>query len=150
MPYFLKQSQISASADAVFAWHEKPDAFASILPPWEKMKVLSQSGLISESGSQITLRIYVFGPIFIDWVSEHHGYIQGREFKDTQLQGPFQYWEHTHRVLPVDETHCVLEDSIEYELPFSPLSNWVAGWYVHRKLSRMFDYRHEQMQKIFN
>jgi len=150
MTHFLKQSPISAPAEVVFAWHEKPDAFTSIMPPWEKMKLLSQSGPISETGSRIALRIYVLGPIFMDWISEHHGYQAGREFKDTQIKGPFQRWTHTHRVLPVDETHCVLEDSIDYALPLSPLSDWVAGWFVRQKLNRMFEYRHAQMQKIFS
>jgi len=150
MAHFLKQSKISAPAKQVFAWHERPDAFSSLLPPWEHMEVLSQSGPISETGSQIALRIYVLGPIFIDWISEHHDYHTGREFQDTQIKGPFQHWTHTHRVTPIDESSCILEDSIDYALPFSPLSDWVAGWVVNQKLSRMFEYRHEQMQIIFS
>ena len=36
----------------------------------------------------------------------------------------------------------MLEDRIEYELPFGALANLFGGWLVRRKLARVFDYRH--------
>lgn len=150
MARFIKQSRIEAPAEAVFAWHELPEALPSLIPPWEKVRVINQTGPISEAGSRVTLRINVLGPITVDWVSEHHGYQAGRQFQDTQISGPFGRWTHTHRVIPIDESHCLLEDDIDYALPLAPLSHWVAGWMVRQKLQRMFDYRHAQVVKAFS
>jgi ligand-binding SRPBCC domain-containing protein len=150
MTRFIKKTRIEAPAQAVFAWHEQPDALPSLIPPWEKVRVKSQTGPISQEGSQVTLCINILGPISVDWVSEHHNYQAGRQFQDTQISGPFAHWTHTHRVIPIDETHCFLEDDIDYALPLAPLSHWVAGWMVHDKLTRMFDYRHAQVLKAFS
>jgi ligand-binding SRPBCC domain-containing protein len=51
-------------------------------------------------------------------------------------------WEHKHSFLP-DGEGSILEDRIEYALPGGRVAHWVAGWFVRRKLKRMFDYRHK-------
>ena len=150
MTRVIKQTLIEAPAQAVFAWHEQPEALSSLIPPWEKVRVKSQTGPISQEGSQVTLCIKVLGPISVDWISEHHHYQAGRQFQDTQISGPFARWTHTHRVIPIDDTQCLLEDEIDYALPLAPLSHWVAGWMVHDKLIRMFDYRHAQVVNAFS
>jgi ligand-binding SRPBCC domain-containing protein len=37
---------------------------------------------------------------------------------------------------------CTLTDSIVYELPFGLAGKVAAGWFVHRRLVRLFEYRH--------
>jgi hypothetical protein len=32
---------------------------------------------------------------------------------------------------------------VEYALPFGIFGRWVAGWYVRRKLEKLFEYRHQ-------
>ncbi len=146
---FIQRSRIPAPAEAVFAWHEAPDAFARLNPPWEKVTILEQTGPVSEAGSRVTIEITLFGPIRQRWVSVHQNYIAGRQFQDVQVSGPFQFWEHTHSVIPQEDGSCVLQDRIVYELPLSPLSDWVAGWHVRGKLARMFEYRHQVVFKQF-
>lgn len=150
MPYFFKQTQVPAPVEEVFAWHEQPQVLSLLIPPWENVKILNCTGPISLEGSRVTLRINILGPIAIDWVSEHHNYQAGFQFQDSQIKGPFHYWKHTHRFIPVDDMRCLIEDEIEYALPLAPLSHWIAGWVVKRKLSLMFDYRHEQVLKAFS
>jgi uncharacterized protein (TIGR01777 family) len=53
-------------------------------------------------------------------------------------------WEHTHRMRPDGDGACLLEDRIEYALPFGPLGSAVAGGYVRASLERLFDYRHRR------
>jgi hypothetical protein len=36
----------------------------------------------------------------------------------------------------------MLEDRIEYALPLGIIAKFLAGWWVHRKLDRLFAYRH--------
>ena len=77
------------------------------------------------------------------WVAEHQDFEEGRYFSDVQVSGPFAYWKHTHTFEPDGPTACFLEDRVEYALPFGVLGRWFAGWYVRRKLTKLFEYRHE-------
>jgi hypothetical protein len=59
-----------------------------------------------------------------------------------QVSGPFAYWKHTHTFEPDGRDSCILEDRVEYALPFGVLGRWLAGWYVRRKIAQLFEYRH--------
>jgi uncharacterized protein (TIGR01777 family) len=82
------------------------------------------------------------GPFRARWVLEHSDYVEGRQFRDAQLSGPFARWVHTHSIEPSAST-SVLEDDVEYELPMSPLSDLVVGRRMGREIERAFRYRHD-------
>jgi ligand-binding SRPBCC domain-containing protein len=63
-------------------------------------------------------------------------------FRDVQVRGPFARWDHTHRMIPDGPDASWLEDRVEFDLPAGALGNALGGWYVRRKLNRMFEYRH--------
>ena len=144
---FVRRSRIEAPADAVFAWHLRPDALEKLIPPGEPMKVLETTGGIGD-GARVVFLVQV-GPVPMRWVAEHRNYLPGREFTDVQVAGPFAFWEHRHRVEPDGPGACVLEDRIDYALPLGWLGRAVAGWYVRRKLDRLFAYRHRITAEAF-
>ena len=52
------------------------------------------------------------------------GYVEGRQFVDRQVEGPFASWEHTHRFLPgADDGTSELLDHVEYSLPAGGLTD---------------------------
>src|SRR5262249_49011288 len=57
-------------------------------------------------------------------------------------EGPFALWDHIHRVEPDGPDACVVEDTIEYALPFGLVGDAMSGT-VARRLARTFNYRHE-------
>jgi uncharacterized protein len=136
---FVRRTRLAASADEVFRWHERPGAIQRLMPPWERAEVVEHSGI--QDGAIAVIKVY-FGPVPILFVVRHSGYIAGRQFRDTQVEGPFVRWEHTHRFEPDGEQGCVLEDRIEYELPGGPLGEALGGDYFRSQLDRLFDYRH--------
>jgi len=81
-------------------------------------------------------------PMCIRWIAAHHGYIEGRQFRDTQVRGPFRSWVHTHLFEADGQDACYLEDRVEYELPFGWLGECLAGAVIERKLERLFEHRH--------
>lgn len=139
---FEKESELDAPASVVFDWHMKEEAFERLIPPWEPVEVVSRSGGIKEEGSRVTLSIGILGPLRVKWVAEHRNFEKGRRFQDVQVKGPFARWIHTHEMVPLDSDRCLLRDHIEYALPGGRVGEWLGGWFVRRKLSRMFDYRH--------
>lgn len=144
MPVFQKRSTFQVSAEELFAWHSRPGAFLRLSPPWDAVELEVDEGGIKDGARKvIVLRM---GPLKLRWVAHHRDYIEGRQFRDEQVKGPFAQWVHTHSFVSEGESHSVLEDHIEYKLPLHPLSQWVAGWNVRAMLERMFMYRHETTQ----
>lgn len=137
---FTYRSRIPAPACVVFCWHARPDALEKLTPPWEQAQVLERSGGI-QNGGRVVLLVGRW-PLQTRWVAEHFDYIEGRQFRDRQVRGPFAYWDHTHLVTPDGPEACWLEDRIEYALPLGRLGQLAAGWMVRRKLARLFAYRH--------
>ncbi|WKW10966.1 TIGR01777 family oxidoreductase [Pseudogemmatithrix spongiicola] len=135
-----RRTEMPVSAEALFAWHERPGAFERLTPGFMPARVLSRSGGITD-GSRVTLGIPV-GPVTTTWEMEHVGYVQGREFRDVQRSGPFAHWEHIHRMEPLGDSTSVLDDRITYALPLPPFGDVVAGWFTRERLERLLQWRH--------
>jgi ligand-binding SRPBCC domain-containing protein len=142
---FVKNSVIKAAPEKVFSFHQLPDAFERLIPPWEKVKVLQKAD-ISEIGSQTMLETKLFGFFRVRWVAEHTKYDPPRMFEDVQISGPFASWRHRHIILP-HENGAILKDEIEYEPPLSIIGKAVAPTIIESKLEKMFAYRHEVTRK---
>ena len=144
---FIKQSEIEAPPDVVFAFHEKPYAFSELMPPWEKAEILQPADGI-QPGSRAIIKTFV-GPFSQIWEAEHVEYVQNRLFVDVQKRGPFAYWHHRHRFEPTSRGTTLMIDEIEYALPWGWLGDLLAGRVVRKKLARVFDYRHRILAEKF-
>jgi uncharacterized protein len=144
---FAKTLHLPASADAVFAWHEAPGAFDRLTPPNEPVRVLRHVGGIQD-GARVSLQVGPW-PFSWRWDLEHRDYQQGRSFTDVQVRGPFRYWKHIHRMIPHGPASCVLEDSIEYELPLGIAGRLVGRLFMQPTLKRLFAYRHAVTRRAF-
>lgn len=142
---FVKETIIKASPEKVFAFHELPDAFERLVPPWENAKVIQKAD-ISKIGSQAIIEMKVLGLFPARWVAEHTKYEPPRMFEDVQISGPFASWRHQHIIL-THEDGAILRDEIEYEPPLSFLGELAAPFAVVPKLEKMFAYRHEVTRK---
>jgi ligand-binding SRPBCC domain-containing protein len=135
------RSRLAASPAAVFAFHERPEAFTLLTPPWEQVRVVSREGRGIEAGVRVVLETRV-GPLWMRWAAVHERLEPGVEFVDRAESGPFRAWRHVHRVESDGAGAAWLIDRINYELPLDALTKPVAGWWVGRKLDAMFAYRH--------
>lgn len=134
---YVHESVITAPPEAVFAFHERPDALAKLLPPWEDLEVLQPPSSL-RPGTRVLLRMWL-GPLSLLWEAEHTLYEPGVLFQDRQVRGPFRRWVHTHRFLHGGAGRTVLRDEVEYALPLLFLP---GAPLVRRRLRRMFEYRH--------
>ncbi|MBZ5534985.1 MAG: SRPBCC family protein [Acidobacteriia bacterium] len=137
---FIQQSEIAASAEAVFAFHMRPEALEELTPPWERVNVIEQPGGL-KVGSRAILRVR-FGPFSRLWIAEQTEFIANRLFADIQKRGPFAFWYHRHRFEPTQKNTTLMTDEVEYRLPWGWLGHLVADRVVRRKLERLFNYRH--------
>lgn len=138
---FVKESVIKASPERVFAFHELPDAFERLVPPWENVKIIEKAD-ISRIGSRAVIETKIFGIFPSRWIAEHVSYEPPHSFEDVQVSGPFKFWRHRHIILP-HEDGAVLRDEIEFEPPLGWLGNITAPLAIVPKLEKMFEYRHQ-------
>jgi ligand-binding SRPBCC domain-containing protein len=145
--YFVAQSRIDAPAEEVFRWHAQPNALERLSPPWEPVEILQRApGIRDDDRGALRVRM---GPFKIRWSFVHRDYIEGRQFRDVQISGPFRRWEHTHKMDPLGPSASILTDIICYELPLGRVGNILGGWFVQRKLARLFEYRHRVTADAF-
>lgn len=138
---FVKETLIRAAPERVFAFHELPDAFDRLTPPWETTRVVQRAD-IRRVGSRAIIEMRVLGLVPVRWVAEHTVYDPPRCFEDVQVRGPFRAWRHRHRVLPHPDG-ALLRDEITYEPPLGPLGRFAAPFAIVPQLERMFAFRHE-------
>ncbi len=138
---FVKETTIKASPERVFAFHELPDAFARLVPPWENAQVVQKAD-ISVVGSRAIIEQKIFGIVPSRWVAEHTVYDPPRMFEDVQISGPFASWRHKHIIEP-HEGGAILRDEIEFEPPMSFIGDLAAPLFILPRIEKMFDFRHK-------
>ncbi len=138
---FVKESVIRASPERVFAFHELPDAFERLIPPWENASIIQKAD-ISKIGSRAIIEQKIFGIFPSRWVAEHTAYDPPRAFEDIQISGPFKSWRHRHIVTPHPDG-AVLRDEVEFEPPLWILGLIAAPFVILPKIEKMFEFRHK-------
>lgn len=138
---FVKESLIRASPERVFAFHELPDVFARLMPPWENSRIIQAAPNLLPGATAI-IETRILGLISKRWVARHTLYDPPRMFEDVQVEGPFKSWRHRHLIIPHAEG-ATLRDEIEYEPPLSFLGHLAVPLLIEPRLRRMFEHRHK-------
>ncbi|WP_278265462.1 TIGR01777 family oxidoreductase [Nocardia sp. AG03] len=127
---------VSAPRDEVFAWFARPGAFTRLAPPWQPVRLLSESDDLARGSAVLGL------PGGLRWVARHDpgAYDPPHRFADAIAidglasipVGRLLPWRHTHEFTAVDDEHTRVIDRVDTPLPV-------------RVLRPMFDYRHRQL-----
>jgi ligand-binding SRPBCC domain-containing protein len=141
VPTYEKRVVLDVKPSDLFAWHTRPGAFERLTPPWQHIRVLSHYGGIAD-GARVTI-VIKRGPMTIRWEALHRGFVDGVQFQDVQVSGPFKRWIHTHRFEPGSDGRTTLVDHVDYALPFGLTA--VAGVLARRLMDRLFAFRHRRI-----
>ena len=142
MPVFETRAVMPVPVEELFSYHARPGAFERLAPPWQKLDIIEQSGGM-EDGGRVVFDAR-FGPVKRRWVAEMSDYREGAQFVDTQVEGPFAHWRHTHRFVGLDGSTSELIDHVEYGLPAGGLTEWFGEGPAEKQLRRLFAFRHER------
>ncbi|MDX2187934.1 MAG: TIGR01777 family oxidoreductase [Opitutaceae bacterium] len=137
---FERTIRLPRPAQAVFSWLEARGALERLTPPWERIEVVKPAESLRD-GTTVELRSRAAG-FNLRWKVEHRDYVEGKQFRDVQLEGPFASWEHLHRVDATRAGESDLTDRIEYRPPGGVLGDIVGNWWIQKRLSKLFRYRH--------
>ena len=140
---FVKTSVFAVPAAKLWAFHERPDAFALLTPPWQRTEIV-QPPVSLQVGTLVKLRVKMAPlPFWQTIEAEHIEYEAGRMFADRMNRGPFATWIHHHIITPEGPDASRLTDQIEYALPFGTLGRLLGGAIARRQLEKLFTFRHQ-------
>jgi len=140
MLVFKKETLIPCPALELFRWHESPDAFSKLIPPGEPVRVLHHDGHIRNGARAVVL--VGRWPCRFRWELVHCDYIEGEQFCDVQVSGPFHSYKHVHRMIEAGTDTCVLSDCITFTMPLGALGRLIGRFVILRRFGKLFDYRH--------
>jgi ligand-binding SRPBCC domain-containing protein len=151
MPKLIKTCDFKARIwlpkprDQVFAFFANPRNLDRLTPPWLRFEILTQDPIEMRAGTRLDYKLRIHG-VPIRWQSEITVWEPPLRFVDRQTRGPYRSWLHTH-VFFSHQGGTVVVDFVRYAAPGGSV---VQRLLVAPDLQRIFSYRHEILQKLFD
>jgi ligand-binding SRPBCC domain-containing protein len=146
MYYFTRSIEIDADLDAVFAFHTDPANLPRITPCFLRVRILRHDP--PAENAEVELHVRPFGLFAQHWHLRFDQYDPPRRLGDIMLSGPFPKWHQTREFIPLRNGHCLLNDSVEYSLPFGALGRVAHSLFVARLIRLMFASRQNKTKKV--
>ena len=149
-PHFLDREQfLPISLEDAWSFFSSPLNLARITPPELGLELLAPfDGRAAHTGQLIRYRVRPILRIALNWTTRMESVDGPYRFIDTQLDGPYRLWRHTHTFTPVPGgVH--MKDRVEYRLPYGVFGDLFHGFLVRPRLERIFDYRKNALDAIF-
>lgn len=147
MPALDQTQEIAAPLEDVFAFFSNPANLSRITPPWLAFRMHGVPPATLGEGVRLEYRIR-WAVFTLRWVTRITRWQAPHEFEDIQEKGPYARWVHTHRFSERDG-RVVMQDHVDYELPFGILGRLVHRLRVRRQLEGIFAYRRRAIDEIF-
>ena len=146
--HLLERSQrVRIPAERAFAFYADAANLEPMTPPWLHFRLTNAGPVTMEPGALLDYRLRLHG-VPIRWTTRIETWEPPTGFVDTQAQGPYALWEHTHVFEPDGEGGTVIHDRVRYALPLGPLGAIAHRLFVRRDLERIFDYRAEAFERL--
>ena len=138
MPIYEHTATFPYPREVVWNWHARPGAVRRIMPDWEGIRPVEVGGI--KDGAVTSFRMSI-GILPQRWVAKHHSYIEGEQFCDDMIKGPFGRWNHVHKFIENNETEMQIHDRIDWKLPFHFFTRIGAPIMVMPRVRQMFKHR---------
>ena len=147
--YQLRASQfLPTGMEEAWAFLSDPKNLERITPGQMGFRIVSGADRPMFPGQIIQYRLYPFPGISTSWVTEITHVENGVYFVDEQRFGPYALWHHKHFLTPA-EGGVIMEDVVDYCLPFGLLGQWAHRILVKKQLRAIFRYRAERLRAFF-
>ena len=143
-----KKQNVPITLEEAWKFLSNPANLSILTPKEMNMKIVSGADRPMYAGQVIQYSVTPVAGIKTKWVSEITQYVEGKYFIDLQLYGPYAFWHHTHFIHEIDGG-VQMEDVINYKVPFGFLGRLVHPILVKPKLEQIFEYRRQQLIKLF-
>ena len=134
---------VPASLEETFAFFADAANLQRLTPPWLRFSILTPLPVEMRVGTVVDYRIWLRG-LPIPWRTRIDVWEPGVCFVDRQILGPYLWWRHEHRFEGVSGGTRVVD-----EVEFRPRAMALTGRFVQRDVERIFRYRAEALQRVF-
>jgi ligand-binding SRPBCC domain-containing protein len=131
--------------DKIFEFFADPGNLERLTPDWLRFEILTKTPVNMRQGVLLDYRLRIHG-FPIRWQSEIAAWNPPRQFIDRQIKGPYRLWIHEHTFIE-DRGGTLIGDNVRYAVPGGIV---VQRLLVARDLKRIFNYRHQILQTLFN
>src|SRR5271167_2853086 len=166
---FEAEQWIAAPLPRVFAFFADPRNLPRIMPP-KQGATLVQLNLVPPPfpadatppdgermagvGTEIVFKFRAIPhlPMHERWTALITEFSLNEHFNDTQKQGPFRRWDHTHSFAAKTingRQGTLIHDVVEYEVGFGMIGRMLERLFFQRRLRATFEYRKTALEKIF-
>jgi ligand-binding SRPBCC domain-containing protein len=146
MPYTLHSRQfVPKPLPEVFPFYADARNLQELTPKFLDFKILTETDLTMRAGLIIDYRIGLHG-IPMKWRTEITAWEPMHRFIDEQRKGPYTLWRHEHTFVEENGGTWVI-DRVDYDMIFGFM---VEGVLVRPELKKIFGYRGERLQQLFN
>ena len=147
----FEEQFLPISLSRAWKFFSSPNNLALITPPQLGFKVLTpindNNGIYE--GMIIDYRVTPLFHIPLHWQTKIENVEAEKAFTDIQVKGPYQTWEHTHTFIE-SNGGVVMQDDVNYQLPFGFAGKAVHKLLVKNKLQEIFDFRKRKLMNLFS
>ena len=145
--YTIYRKQIlPRSREETFLFFENASNLEKITPGFLRFKIETPPPIRMEKGALIDYRLRLLY-VPIRWRTRIEDYDPPYRFVDTQIQGPYRVWRHTHQFEKVAEG-TLMTDVVRYQVRFGVLGAIANTIFVKRTLRRIFDFRQRRIEDL--
>ncbi len=145
----VSRQALAASREELWDFLSDPGNLKVITPEHMNFEITTDPIDRVYPGVMISYRVSPLPGLRTNWVTEITHVQEGQYFVDEQRVGPYVMWHHEHHILEEDG-QMWMHDIVTYKLPMGALGNLVGGGFVQGQLRQVFQYREDQLEKIFN
>jgi ligand-binding SRPBCC domain-containing protein len=146
-PRRIERSQlVSVPLEDAFAFFADAYNLEALTPPWLRFRILTPRPIPMQAGATIEY-VLTTRRIPVRWRTEITEWKPGRRFVDTQVEGPFRLWVHTH-TFEERRDGTLIRDAVRYRMPYGVLGEIAHRALIARDLERIFDYRRDAVDRL--
>ncbi|NHB67690.1 SRPBCC family protein [Bacteroidales bacterium M08MB] len=148
--YILKTTQgFQTTSDKLWDFISSPKNLKDITPDYMGFDIISDNQEQSiYPGMIIEYQVRPIMGIKTNWVTEITQVKEGKYFIDEQRFGPYKFWHHTHKIIPIEEG-VVMEDTVLYLPPMGIIGRVANSLFIKKRLDQIFEFRRAKLQKKF-
>lgn len=118
-----------------------------ITPDLLQFKVLGMSTETIQEGTTLEYQLKIHG-IPKRWKTLIERWDPPHCFVDTQLEGPYSLWHHTHQFTPM-RGGTMMSDTVIYQPPLGPFGRLAKMLFIKKDIESIFDYRRKVILEKF-
>ena len=146
----IRKQLINTNIDDLWSFMSSPKNLERITPDSMEFKITSNNeDQLMYPGMIISYKITPLLNFPLRWVTEITHVKEKEFFVDEQRLGPYRMWHHEH-IFKIKEDGVLMTDIITYIPPFGLLGKLANNLFIKRRIKKIFDYRSQIIEQLFN